>query len=223
VTALTSAEVLMPPLPSVATVLRLTIEGDTPTHAWANVLHWNYTGGVPSSVNCKNFADQLFGAWGTNFGPFMLTGSHVLRATCVDLSSPTGGSGEQIGSMAGTAGAVEIPGSAAVLVKKVIGRRYRGGHPRTYVFAGIQTDLADPSHWGNTLLTGVFGAYEAVRVAMDGHTDGATTLGVEVVVSYVDKATNPVAPYHRAVPLVFPVASFSVESAIGTQRRRIGR
>jgi hypothetical protein len=213
----------MPALPAVANVLRFTIEGDTPIHDWANVLHWNYTGGVPTTVDCQNLSDQLFGAWSTNFAALMVTGSHVLKSTCVDLSSDLGSSGETVGSVVGTRGAVEIPGSACCLIRKTIARRYRGGHPRTYAFAGVQGDLLDESHWNAPFLTAVEVGYTAVRAAMDAAVSGATTLGVEVIVSYIDSTVTPAPPHRRIVPLVFPVGAFVTEATIATQRRRIGR
>lgn len=213
----------MPPLPAVPSVLKFTIEGDTPVNNWVNVLHWTYTGGVPTNTNCADLADNLFGLWSAQFAPQMLTSAHVLRATCVDLTSALGSSGERAGSVAGSAGTGDIPGSAAVLIRKSISRRYRGGHPRTYVYAGIQTDMLNPSHWTDAFATAIHSAYTAVKAGMDGFPIGATTLGVEVTVSYVDSVANPVAPHRRAVPLVFPVTDFTVTPLIATQRRRIGR
>lgn len=213
----------MPPLPPVATVLKFTIEGDTPVNNWVNVLHWNYTGGAPTNAHCADLADALFGLWGAQFGPQMLTSAHVLKATCVDLSSALGGSGERSGSIAGSAGTGDIPGSAAVLVKKSIDRRYRGGHPRSYIYAGIQTDMLNPSHWTDAFTTAIEVGYTAMRAGMDGLAAGATTLAVEVTVSYVDTATTPLPPHRRIVPLVFPVRSFTTTPLIATQRRRIGR
>jgi hypothetical protein len=69
----------------------------------------------------------------------------------------------------------------------------------------------------------VLSGYEAVMAAMAGLVEGATTLTGEVIVSYVDRAVNPVAPYRRPVPLALPVTGLVVQSQIATQRRRIGR
>lgn len=213
----------MPALPSVPGVLRFTIEGNTPLFPWVNVLYWNYTGAAPTGSNCGAFADQLYSTWVTEFAPHMLTASHILKATCTDLTSPTSASGESSAITPGSAGTVEVPASCSVLISKTIGRRYRGGHPRLYLFAGIQTDLADSCHWGASLTTAIDGGYSALVAAMNGFAAGAATLGTEQTVSYVDKAVNPVSPFRRAVPLVLPVLGHAVEALVAYQRRRGGR
>jgi hypothetical protein len=110
-----------------------------------------------------------------------------------------------------------------VLVSKHVGRRYRGGHPRSYLNVGISSDLADESHWAGLFTAGVTTAYAALSTAMLGHTSGSTTLDGEVTVSYVDKAVNPVAPFRRPTPLVLPVLAATAQTQIAVQRRRIGR
>jgi hypothetical protein len=213
----------MPPLPPVPNVMKFTIEGSTGLHPWTNVLHWTYTGGVPTDANCIAFSGVLFAAWSTDFAALMLAGSTITKATCVDLTSALGSSGETLGTVDGTRTGGTVPSSASVLIKKTISRRYRGGHPRTYIFAGADTDLDDSAHWAAGLTGAVFTAYTAVRTAMDLVTEGSTSLGTEVIVSYVDTVTNPVPPHRRTVPLIFPVGTFSVEALVATQRRRIGR
>jgi hypothetical protein len=213
----------MLPLPAVANVVRLTIEGTTPHSPWVNSLHYGYSGGLPTGPDCADFADVLFTAWLTNFGPLMLTSATLERATCFDLSSSLGNQGDQVSHQVGSRGTAELPGSSAVLVKKSVGRRYRGGHPRSYVVAGIATDMADTSHWSSALVAAVTGGYQNVQGALNGHVHGATTLTTEVVVSYFDSVTVPIAPHRRVVPLVLPVTGVAAQPLLATQRRRIGR
>lgn len=210
----------VPALPVVANVIRFTIEGTTPTHPWVNVFYWRYTGVAPTVANLNDFCDDALAAWVSRFQALALTASSFERATAVDLSSTLGSSGEFSSHQPGTRGTAELPGSCAVLLSKHIGRRYRGGHPRSYLAIGLQTDLADTSHWATGLLVATDGAYAAFTTDM-ALTHGSTTLDAEVCVSYVDKGTNPLPPHRRVVPLVLPVLGVSVEARVASQRRRI--
>jgi hypothetical protein len=211
------------PLPPAAQVLRFTIEGTTPRAPWVNALHFGYTGGPPSAANCTALASLLLATWNTEFAPLMLTSATIEKATCTDLTSSTANSGVAEDILPGSRGTAELPGSASVIVKKIVGRRYRGGHPRSYIFAGIATDMADPSHWAAGLVAAVNGAYTTVAFGtLNGMVEGTTTLGPEVVVSYFDTVTVPLAPHRRVVPLVLPITSTAALSRIGSQRRRIG-
>jgi len=213
----------MPALPVVANVIRFSIEGTTPGYPWSNVLYWGYGGVAPTTANLNDYADALFNAWVADFGPLMANTATIERATATDLGSTLGVIGAGGTTEVGSRGTVEIPASSAVLITKTIGRRYRGGHPRSYVFAGIQTDLVNSSHWAGAFVTAVGGAYSAMSLSMNGLVETGTNLTSEVCVSYTDRAVNPVPPYHRPVPLVLPVLGVLVQPEIANQRRRIGR
>jgi hypothetical protein len=213
----------MPPLPAVDHVVRLTVFGDTPGYPWVNAFFWAYTGGPPAAADVATIADDLLTEWIGQFAPLMLTASHINGTTCVDLSSSSGASGEGLGINAGSRGTVELPGSSCVLIRKNIARRYRGGHPRSYVFAGIQTDLVDSAHWSNALVGDVQAAYTAVTAALNSIVVGATTLTHEVNVSYITNDPITHLPVRRVTPLVDPVIGHAAQSQVAIQRRRVGR
>jgi len=210
------------PLPPVANVVRFVVEGTTPHAPWVNAIHYGYTGTPPTAANCQALAVKLYGLWVDNFPPLMLTSATLEGVTCIDLSSALGGTGQHLGGTNGSRGIAELPGSSAVVLSKSVARRYRGGHPRSYLVAGIATDMADTGHWAGGLVAAVTGAYEAVQTGMNGTVEGATTLTTEVVVSYFDTVSVPLAPHRRIVPLVLPVVGVVAQPRIGTQRRRIG-
>lgn len=213
----------MPALPVVPDALKVVVEGTTPAYPWVNILHWGYAGSPPASGDCVTLAGVILTAWKAAFLPLMYDEATVDSVSVTDLSSYTGGAGVAAGSSVGTRGSAEVPGSSCVLVKKIIGRRYRGGHPRTYLCVGIQTDLNNVSQWSATLVGLVTTAYGDINTALSSYVAGPATLSSEVCVSYIDKTVNPVKPYRRTTPLVLPVTSYSVESQIAEQRRRIGR
>jgi hypothetical protein len=213
----------MPALPVVPNVLKLTIEGNQGAFTWANAFHWSYTGGAPSAGNAGDVASDLLADWIGNFGPLASGGVEFTRATCVDLSSDLGATGEASGATAGGRAGTAVAPALAVLISKTIGRRYRGGHPRMYVVGGVEADFATASTWSGGLVGDVQAAWAAVSAALNALVVGTTTLSGEVTVSYTSKALNPVAPYRRAVPLVFPVTGHTTQAQIAIQRRRLGR
>lgn len=210
------------PLPFVPGVVRMTIQGTVGGDVWANTLHFAYSGTTPTDGDCIDFATTLYAQWALGFLPCMPSTSGMQKTTCVDLSSDTSGAGEHVAVSPGTRVGSEIPGSACILVNKVMSRRYRGGHPRTYITGGVQSDLDSPSHWNaGTIVADVGAAYTGVQIALLGHTAGACTLGSEVNVSYFSKILNPVAPYRRTTPLVTPISAGIPRVKIATQRRRM--
>jgi hypothetical protein len=213
----------VPALPFVPNVVKVVVEGTTPVYPWANIFHWAYTGTPPPGATCAVFAEDIDGYWATNFAPLMATAATIEKVTVVDLASDIGGEGEYAHSTPGSGGTDDLPASAAVLLSKGIDRRYRGGHPRSYIFAGQLADLLDSGHWTGAFTAAVDAAYAAFTASVNALTHSGTAMFGEVTVSYISKEVNPVAPYRRAVPLVLPVTSFAAESEIASQRRRVGR
>jgi hypothetical protein len=88
---------------------------------------------------------------------------------------------------------------------------------------GDTTKLVDDGHYTTAFTTVVGSAMVSISGALLAATSGGCTLTGEVCVSYIDKAINPVKPYWRTVPLSFPVNSYSAQSQLATQRRRVRR
>lgn len=211
----------MPALPAVPNVIKFTVEGTCGGHPWVNVLHWSYTGTLPTGATLNSVSSSLLTVWGAQFGPLMGTDCAVSRVTATDLSSSSGAQGETTDTQTGTRTGGVVPASSAVLISKHIARRYRGGHPRSYIMAGTTTDLDSPREWTAALTVAVDGAYAVVSAAMAALAVGGTNLDLEAIVSYVDATTVPAPPHRRVVPLVEPVTGVSVKLAICTQRRRL--
>jgi hypothetical protein len=213
----------MPALPAVPNVIKLAIAGTDNAVEWVNVLHWAYTGATLLASAAADIATHAYTLWTTNFPPFMSNSAVIGSATVTDLSSDTGATAVHVGEVAGTAGTDEIPASAALVIHKTTPRRYRGGHPRTYLQVGDSAALFDSRHWMVAFQSGVLAAYEAVAAGLTGYTSSGTTLTNEVCVSYIDKATGDPTTHRRAVPLVQPITGYSTDDRICAQRRRLGK
>jgi hypothetical protein len=213
----------MPALPIVPGVIRFAIEGTDDACHWANVVHFRYAGTAPTSANLVAFNSTMLTAWGANLGPLQKATCFVTAVRSVDLASLTGAVGDFEDTVAGTRAGARVPGSAALLIHKSVSLRYRGGHARTYLCAGVDEDLEDASHWTGALVAAGTGAWQSLQAAMVGQVQGGTTLGTECAVSYVSKTANPVSPFRRAVPLVLDIASVAARALIASQRRRLGK
>lgn len=219
----------MPPLPLVPNVIKVAIECQGNDGRLAvNVFHMTYGGGPPSSSDCVNIATQFWDQWVDNFTPTQPAQTSLTKVTVTDLSTDTGGEGEW------TNGSTPVPGTSVhgmvplhscALLSKFVDKRYRGGHPRSYLPIGTTEDLNDDGDWkassyGNWI---TFWTDMLSGVIAD-NPYGSTNIGEECAVSYVSKIENPVYPYRRAVPEVYDIpidGGYTMTGQLATQRRRV--
>lgn len=215
----------VPPLPSVPNVMKLVIEGTDSVNPFVNVLHWSYTGGPPTDANMLGFATNFYNLYTAGWIPLMHPSTSWEKCTATDLSSPTGAQNEFVLHTAGTSTSGNIGRNSCFLVSKSILARYRGGHPRTYLPIGTDGNLANASTWDAGMVASVGTAWATFLAGFTATTFGATTTGLECIVSYINKMANPVPPYRRAVPVVYdvPVDGYTFQAELASQRRRIGR
>lgn len=218
----------MPPLPPVPSVLKVQIQGNsgesTPIE-WANVLHFEYSGTAPSGAVCATIAGHISASWGTHMSPEQVNNCVQNVVTVTDLTSSTSGSGADFTSNAGSRGDDEIPANVAFLINYPLSRRYRGGHPRSYLIVGGNADFLDAAHWSTAFTAEVATHWAAFLNGIIGYSVSGTTISNLCSVSYYDKALNPIPPYRRTTPLVdtLTVSTLTAEQQMASQRRRIGR
>jgi hypothetical protein len=216
----------MPPLPAVPGVLKLVLSSSRSDSDVENILHIGYTGSPPSAANISTYltsyvapaSETLFNAEGSTD----LTGTTIEG---IDLSSDTGASASVDFSSTGTRTGDFAPSSACVVTSWTIGRRYRGGHPRTYWPFGTAGTYESGSSklWDTGFISAVetaLGVWEGVITDV---TVGATVFNTLVNVSYVDKNLNPDPPYRRTTPVVDVITGLVVKQRICSQRRRLGK
>lgn len=218
----------MPPLPAVPNVFKIIVKGisgeATPLN-WANILHWVWSGTTPTVSTCQAIATKVNAEWATNMSPEQVNNITQTETEVIDLTSATAASAVESASNAGTRGDDEIPANVAFLVDYLITRRYRGGHPRSYLIVGGNADFLDAAHWSTAFTAEVATHWSDFLGALSGFTTAGTTLGNQCQVSYVDKALNPVPPYYRTIPVVdqFTGSYIEAQQQMASQRRRIGR
>lgn len=220
----------MPALPNVPDVLRFEFKHTVSTDLDVLCrLFFHNAGTAPTNANCVSIATLAQDAWNSNLAAFANDDVVIALCTVTDLTSPTAGTGSHVSADAGTRGTGFLAGGTATLLNYTIGRRYRGGKPRSYWPFGVTGDLNGPNLWSTTYTGDLFTAYGAFLTALLAITTGGVDLDAQVNISYYEgfaPLQNPVTKRWRniatprAVPLVDDVLTFAVNGKPASQRRR---
>jgi hypothetical protein len=220
----------VPALPPVASVLRLdllwTLGSDTDA---STRLYWLYSGTPPTNATCVSLSSSINGIVSNRFIPLVQTNTTFKGARVTDLTSSTAGTGITSVTTAGSRSGGTLPASTNMLVNYQLGRRYRGGKPRSYWPFGVVTDITTEQTWTAGFLTSTNTGYTNFNSDMNVLTVTGCSLTRQVNISYYSGFTavlNPVTgryrnvPKQRTTPLTDTVTSFSANSKFGSQRRR---
>ncbi len=221
----------MPALPDVPGVLRYDLFYQVGSDLQARSrLFFSYTGGPPSNGDCTTLATTAAVDAGINLAVYMNVEDDILGAEVTDLTTPTSGRGSHFATVAGSVADPPLAASACVLVNYTIGRRYRGGKPRTYFRLGAASDLQTPQTWKSTSTTNWLAAINAWINNIKASSAGTTAISQHVSVSYYSgftAVTNPITGRTRDVPKVRSVAiapdvvlSNAINPKVASQRRR---
>lgn len=207
----------MPPLPPVVAVkmdVGFTVSGSA--REVHNIFHLGYSGGPPSNATLATLLgllDPLIDAYLTTF---MHTAATHASTELIDLSSSTGAVETSAPGTAGGNVGTLAPLSVAAVTSWIVSRRYRGGHPRTYMGALSDSQLNPPQ-----LLNGTFETnwQTAANVFM---------AGVNALVGTLPGCTLGAVSYRtanapRVTPIFEPFIFGRVHSRIDSQRRRLGK
>lgn len=206
----------MPALPPVNKMLKVVIGGNINTAQWRNIWYLLYSSAAPTSAELNSLAAALLTEYSTTV--MVNSSSDFKLTTCeiTDLTSSTSAVGAASATLAG-GGAVGGVASLCALAKHTIARRYRGGHPRTYVPGNSPNHLVNPQQWTTTEQSGVQTGMNAWLTYL-GSYSGAPFAGLTPCnVSYYSGGSL------RVTPVVDQHLTTTIEQTIGSQRRRVGR
>lgn len=173
--------------------------------------------GVNSDSDATLWADGvLTGAWG-QLAAVMSVEKTITETIIEDLTSDTSPVGLVTGTEPGAETGDFLPASVVAIGNFFIPRRYRGGHPRSALPFGVQSDLLNAQQWTTDAQTNFLAALAAYIEMVAIAAPGALGAVTHVNVSY----TTGGGP--RAVPLTTPVSGYGVNQRVGAQRRRLGR
>lgn len=210
----------MPPLPPVPNVLQVRFTGIAGQTSFAHILHIRFAGTSPTAADLDSLAASAGQAWMVGGpGSVMSTAMGVKQCTVTDLTTPSSARGvANITGGGSNSGALQ-PGQVAIVVSWSISRRYRGGHPRTYMPGVTATMLQDnrtvlPA-FEPTLQTAATSFINAVLAATwGGFASGSLDL---VNVSYHSGHAL------RPTPVVDHINAAVIHSRIDSMRRRLGK
>ena len=206
----------MPPLPDAAAIVRVRVAGVVASSTFNNIFHLQYSGAAPSVANLNAVCTSVLTAWQTNFKALCPSSVVLSGADAQDLTNAAAASGAATDTTAGTRGGTAMPNSVAACITWKINNRYRGGHPRTYLPAGVIADIVGGNRWSDAFVTAATSAAGAFLTAMNAITEGGATYKL-VCLSYVRNKVR------LTTPTPYTIQSGLVDHRPDSQRRRLGR
>jgi hypothetical protein len=192
----------------------------------------SYTGAAPTGGDLTTFSADVAAAWGTHINPLVDTTEALHGVICTDLATSSGAVGEWAGTIAGgLTGGAPLPANICAVVNHGIGRRYRGGRPRTYLRCGDDdtSHVNGTNEWTTTfqgvILTG-WQAFIAEVLAVSGLGFTPNKIvnvswynGNTVFTTSTGRARN--IPKPRVTPLIDSILNSAVSIKLGSQRKRL--
>lgn len=215
----------MPALPSPGKVVKLILQWTMEDTIAENVFYFSYTNGPPAVSDLSNLAGHIEADLEAPWVGASLPALVLADATYTDLASPTGQVYSHVPAFTGTNTGNRLSSNNAVVVQKVIQRRYRGGHPRTYMMVGADGDLASGSSkdWQTSFLNNIQAGFNAFLALFPYNAPMGTWYPVNV--SYYETVIIGGVPTKqvRATPLVDPIIGYIAKTRVCSQRRRLGK
>lgn len=207
----------MPALPFVPGVAKIIVKQTWSTQNIYNILHADGGAGTGwTSTELNALAAAVRSAWVTNVLPLQSSTVYLNDVTTIDLASETGPAGVATGSSSGSKVTAIQPLNCAVCWSWAIARRYRGGHPRTYIAGLVSDQVSNATSITTAAQSAHAAAAAAIRTAVNAVTTSAGTAKLATVHYYRAGAV-------LATPLVSQITGVSVDTRIDSQRRRLGR
>lgn len=221
----------MPKLPDVSHVLRarlfFTIAGKEEQGVRT---FWRWTGTAPSATALATLAHKLYTALVTaGIAGAMHESRNFTGVQLEDLTSTTGATGSFNGTTPGTLTGGGLPNEVCFVCSYEIPRRYRGGHPRTYLPFGEEEKLTTPTMWTPAAVLAWTTLLNTAYAAFTGESSAGCTIGAQCVPSYYDGFTVVISPTTgrarnipklRTTPVVTDVTDLIGRDYIGSFRRR---
>lgn len=212
----------MPALPSPGRVVKLVWQYKTNDCIAENIFYFNYNGsGAPAVSDLSNLAGHIETDLAAPYVGASLDTTTGQLATYTDLQSSSGAVYSHVPSWTGTNSGADLPGSAAVVVSHEILRRYRGGHPRTYMMVGSASDFLSGSQkfWQAAFLANIQAGWNSYAGLFPYNAPFASWNRVNVSFYETVGGVKTV----RATPLVDVIQSDLAKERVSSQRRRLGK
>lgn len=219
----------MPALPSPGKVVRVTLQfTDGSDTNILNRIYFSYTGSV-SAADCTSINNKIDTGWGSSMATNITSNVQLISVTTSDLSSATGAEVTTTYTTAGSNAGTKLASGTAIVMQNKLARKYRGGHPRTYIAGMPEAALLNANTWVTATANNALSGWIQVLNAVVSSPPADLGVVAQVNVSYYQGfsvITSPTTgrsrnvPKLRTTPVVDVVQSVGVNLKVGSQRRR---
>jgi len=203
-------------LPDAASIVQLRVVGTNQGTAWNNNFHLQYSGTGPTSADLDTLCTQVLTQWATNFAPLCQAGVALASARAVDLTNRAAAIGNATNTSPGTRAGTAMTNQVACVISWPINNRYRGGHPRTYLPAGVLADVTSGHLWAGAFVTAATNAAGGFRTGVNAITISGHTFTLVALSYYRNHAL-------LGVPTPYTINAPKVHGRVDTQRTRLGK
>jgi hypothetical protein len=208
--------------------LRVRLDFVTTPAQGGNRLYFQYAGPAPTGATCITIANDIAAAWGANIAPLCSADIELTEVDVLDITSALGSSGQWTGSISGSRAGTALPTQVSANIEFNIARRYRGGKPRIYLPAGVESDLVDPAHFQPGFLASLGPDFANFITAVKAISVAGLTIIQHINLSYYQGFTNVTnssgrtraAPKYRLVALQDNVEGYAAKAELSSQKRR---
>lgn len=217
----------LPPITNVAKVRVVMLQGPTGGHNSQNVHHVKFTGSATDAdmsslaFNWHVIYAGLFSGTLTGAATYISEDTNLIYVTATDLSSDTAPFAQVEPAPVPGAATQVSPVSTAFLLSHHVSRRYRGGHPRTYIPGVTPDNTTDGRTWITAAHDDILSWWTTnVPLALSGGGAGMESYpnisALEIgQVSYFDAGVR------RVTPIFDQFTNTTADSVIRSQRRRV--
>jgi hypothetical protein len=220
----------LPALPNAVKVLKIVLRyvQMNADNDVINRFFMQYSGTAPIASELDTLANAIITAWTTDLAPMHSIDLELISAAIEDLTSPTSAVGSSNTTGTGSRTGAVVGAAVSAVMQEHINRRYRGGHPRAYLPAGVSADLQTMGTWTSAFQGNLTTAWSSFinDIGTAVWSGGGTLLPVNV--SYYSGFVNHLFPSGReraiptvrSSPIIDVITSFTTNPRLGSQRRR---
>ncbi len=218
----------MPALPPVANVVRVDVLFSLPGDPNAEFRKFFHYVGALSQADAQAWVSAIHAAFNTRMASQLYAGVTQKQTTLTDLTSASAPQALDATPHAMANANTSLPSGLAMVIKDRIARRYRGGHPKTYLPGIPNANLVGGNQWSAGGMAGVLAAWNLwisdclnavpALAAPASEVNVSWYQGFHVVVLPSQRTRN--VPTLRPVPVVDTILAHSINSTAASQRRR---
>ena len=205
----------MPPLPDAPGVMKFAFDGNTTSSSlWSVIIHWAYTGSPPDESDATDTATYAYNEF-TQIMTNVTSDFTLTQCTMTPLDNNMTNVGTYVhATQGGLAEEGTMTAQTAVLVNYTIAARWRGGRPRSFMPPMGAAQLNNTSYWHSEDLANYQDNLTTFFSNLQGHNQGAITLGLPGCLSYISGGEP------RTPPVFYPFTGMEASINIGSMRRR---